>query len=85
VVGSSYEPGQWRRLGSVSTFTAEYLHNDMLGTLRQTTNAGGTSSGSDVFNAFGERIAGSADRGLNEVPPIEIVAANQSCLRWTHE
>ena len=62
--GGSYQPGMWRRLkNAVGTgFTADYLHGDMLGTLRQTTDGFGASSGGDVFTAFGERMAGSADR-----------------------
>jgi len=45
-----------------TNFVPEYLHNDHLGTLRQTTGTTGAASGSDVFTAFGERQAGSSDR-----------------------
>lgn len=55
---NSYEPGAWRKVGGI----AEYLHSDHLGTLRAATNSGGTSSGGDVFTAFGERIGGANDR-----------------------
>jgi RHS repeat-associated protein len=54
----SYQPGLWRKVSGV----ASYLHNDVLGTLRQTTGTTGAASGSDVFTAFGERQAGSSDR-----------------------
>ncbi len=55
---NSYEPGLWRKVGGVS----DYMHNAMLGTLRQTTGTIGAASGSDVFTAFGERQAGGSDR-----------------------
>ena len=54
----SYQPGLWRKVAGI----ADYLHSDMLGTLRQTTGTTGAASGSDVFTAFGERQAGSSDR-----------------------
>jgi len=55
----AYEPGLWRNVGGVSS----YLHSDHLGTLRTTSN-GVTGFNDDlrVFTAFGERVAGSADR-----------------------
>jgi RHS repeat-associated protein len=52
----SYEPGVWRKVGGV----ADYLHSDMLGTLRQTTGSTGSAGTSRVFTAFGERLPGSA-------------------------
>ena len=52
---ASYQPGLWRSLSGVT----DYLHSDMLGTLRRTTNTSGAASGSDVFTAFGERLPGS--------------------------
>jgi RHS repeat-associated protein len=54
----SYQPGLWRSVSGVS----DYLHSDMLGTLRLTTGTTGAASGSDVFTAFGERQAGSSER-----------------------
>jgi RHS repeat-associated protein len=54
----AYELGVWSRISG----TSNYLHNDILGTLRQTTGTTGAASGSDVFTAFGERISGTADR-----------------------
>ncbi len=53
---------RWRRLKVGTNFVPEYLHSDHLGTLLQTTDASGTSSGSDVYTAFGERILGTYDR-----------------------
>jgi RHS repeat-associated protein len=55
---NKYEPGLWRRVAGVS----DYLHSDMLGTLRQTTGSTGGAGASRVFTAFGERQAGSSDR-----------------------
>ena len=52
----AYQPGLWRKVGTAS----EYLHSDMLGTLRQTTGSTGTPGTSRVFTAFGERLPGSA-------------------------
>ena len=54
----AYEPSLWRKVGSAS----EYLHSDMLGTLRQTTGTTGTPGASRVFTAFGERMSGPTDR-----------------------
>jgi RHS repeat-associated protein len=54
----SYEPGMWRKVGGVT----DYLHSDMLGTLRQTTSATGVAGASRVFTAFGERITTTTDR-----------------------
>jgi len=59
---NSYQPGLWRRMKVGTNFVPDYLHNDHLGTLRQTTGTTGAASGSDVFTAFGERQAGSSDR-----------------------
>jgi RHS repeat-associated protein len=55
---TGYVPG----LARIVAEAPEYLHNDHLGTLRATTNSAGTSSGGDVYTAFGERISGTADR-----------------------
>ena len=54
----AYQPGLWRKVGTAS----EYLHSDMLGTLRQTTGTTGTAGASRVFTAFGELVAGPVDR-----------------------
>jgi len=54
----SYEPGVWRSASGVS----DYLHSDMLGTLRQTSNTSGVAGASRVFSAFGERITPTTDR-----------------------
>src|SRR3972149_8410153 len=54
----SYQPGLWRKVAGI----ADYLHSDMLGTLRQTTGTTGAAAGSDGFTAFGGRQAGSSDR-----------------------
>jgi len=54
----AYQPGLWNRIGG----TPNYLHNDHLGTLRQTTGTTGTAGASRVFTAFGELIAGPDDR-----------------------
>jgi len=53
-----YQPGMWRKAGTA----AEYLHSDMLGTLRQTTGTTGSAGASRVFTAFGERITQTTDR-----------------------
>jgi len=58
----SYQPGLWRRMKVGTNFVPEYLHNDHLGTLRQTTGTTGTAGASRVFTAFGERISGTNDR-----------------------
>jgi len=50
----AYQPGLWRKVGGV----ADYLHSDILGTLRQTTNTSGGAGASRVFTAFGERLPG---------------------------
>jgi RHS repeat-associated protein len=52
----AYQPGLWNRIGG----TSNYLHNDLLGTLRLTTGTTGTAGASRVFTAFGERLPGSA-------------------------
>jgi len=52
----SYEPELWRRVSGAP----DYLHNDHLGTLRQTTGTTGFAGASRVFTAFGERLPGSA-------------------------
>jgi RHS repeat-associated protein len=50
---NQYVPGLWRSEHGVS----EYLHGDMLGTLRQsTTAADGQPTSPRVFTAFGERM-----------------------------
>jgi len=53
---AEYEPGVWRKVGGVP----DYLHNDHLGTLRQTTGTSGSAGTGRVFTAFGERLPGSA-------------------------
>jgi RHS repeat-associated protein len=53
---AEYEPGVWRKVGGVP----DYLHNDHLGTLRQTTGTTGSAGTGRVFTAFGERLPGSA-------------------------
>jgi len=58
VNGAAYMPGAWRSVSGI----AAYLHNDLLGTLRQTTSATGVPGSSRVFTAFGERRAGPIDR-----------------------
>jgi len=55
---NSYEPGLWRSDGSVSA----YLHNDHLGTLRQTSATTGSPESQRVFSAFGEPIVSGGDR-----------------------
>lgn len=55
---NAFEPGQWRKMDAA----ASYLHSDLLGTLRKTTGATGSEADSDTFTAFGERVAGTADR-----------------------
>lgn len=52
----AYEPGMWRK--DLVGGSSEYLHNDHLGTLRQTTGSSGALGTQRVFTAFGERIAG---------------------------
>jgi len=52
----AYQPGLWNRIGG----TANYLHNDHIGTLRQITSATGVPGASRLFTAFGERLPGSA-------------------------
>ena len=59
---ASHEPGLWRSVGGVD----DYLHSDMIGTLRMTTIGSGPSAGTPglprVFTAFGEKITGPQDR-----------------------
>ena len=59
---ASHEPGLWRSVGGVD----DYLHSDMIGTLRITTIGSGPSAGTPglprVFTAFGEKITGPQDR-----------------------
>jgi RHS repeat-associated protein len=52
--GTLYQPGLWRQSGSSS---AQYLHNDHLGTLRETSNSAFETTGLRVFTAFGEKIS----------------------------
>lgn len=54
----AYQPGLWRKVGTAS----EYLHSDMLGTLRTTSGTTGSGGASRVFTAFGERITTTTDR-----------------------
>ncbi len=55
----AYEAGLWQKVGGVS----EYLHGDLIGTLRRTsTIAGLPGADSDVFTVFGERAGGTIDR-----------------------
>ena len=54
----AYQPGLWNRIGG----TPNYLHNDHLGTLRQTTGTSGSAGTGRVFTAFGERMIGPTDR-----------------------
>ncbi len=58
VLGDAFQPGLWRNLGGVSA----YLHNDHLGTLRNTSDLGADPGTARVFTAFGEPITGSTDR-----------------------
>jgi len=55
---SSHEPGIWRSVGGVD----DYLHSDMIGTLRITTDESGVITLGRVFTAFGEQVAGPRDR-----------------------
>jgi hypothetical protein len=54
----AYQLGLWNRIGG----TPNYLHNDHLGTLRQTTGTSGSAGTGRVFTAFGERMIGPTDR-----------------------
>jgi len=58
----SYQPGTWQSIGG----SDDYLHGDMIGTLRMTTIGSGPSAGTPglprVFTAFGEKITGPQDR-----------------------
>ena len=58
----SYQPGTWQSMGG----SDDYLHGDMIGTLRMTTIGSGPSAGTPglprVFTAFGEKITGPQDR-----------------------
>ena len=55
---NAYEPGIWNTVGGSS----QYLHSDLLGTLRLTTGTTGTAGASRAFTAFGERLSGPKDR-----------------------
>ena len=53
-----YEPGMARR--HVATRATRYVHNDLIGTLRNTSDSSGTAVSSNlrVITAFGEPVAG---------------------------
>jgi RHS repeat-associated protein len=56
---NAFMPGQWRSTDGQS----EYVHNDHLGSLRNTsTTPNGQSPPARVFTAFGERVMGPFDR-----------------------
>ncbi len=58
VLGDAIQPGLWRNVTGVSA----YLHNDHLGTLRNTSDIGADPGLPRVFTAFGERVGGPTDR-----------------------
>ena len=62
---ASYEPGLWVSTGLAGSEVREYLHNDHIGTLRNTTATGGGAVEAELrkFTAFGEKIdANAVDR-----------------------